>query len=113
MHRLGRYLFKQADSAEEFEQIHRLNYRTFVQEIRQHSDNGQGRLVDKYHERNVYFLALVEDRLVGMISVHDRAPFSIESRLADPTRVRRAGMRPLEVRLLAIDEGERNTYVIA
>src|SRR5262249_7362771 len=100
MLRYGRYLFKRAETADEFEQIHRLNYRTFVQEIRQHADDGQGRLVDKYHDRNVYFLCYKQDRLVGMISVHDQSPFSIESRLADASLVHQPGMRPLEVRLL-------------
>jgi aspartate aminotransferase-like enzyme len=111
--RKGRYTFKLAETAEEFEQVHRLNYRTFVHEIPQHADNGEGRLVDKYHDRNIYFLALVGDRLVGMISLHDQPPFSIESRLADSSVIRQPGMRPLEVRLLAIEPGERHTMVLA
>src|SRR5437773_2219822 len=112
MVRLGRYLFKRAETAEEVEQVHRLNYRTFVQEIPQHIDNGQGRLVDKYHDRNSYFIAVVDSRVVGMISVHDHPPFSIESRLPDPSIIRRPGMRPLEVRLLAIDPGERGKNIV-
>ena len=112
MLRLGRYLFKRAETAEEIEQVHRLNYRTFVQEIQQHDDNGQGKLVDKFHDRNIYFLALVDDRVVGMISVHDRPPFSIEARLADRSVIRKPGMRPLEVRLLAIENHERHSMVI-
>ena len=75
MLRLGRYLFKQAETAEEIEQVHRMNYRTFVREIPQHQDTGQGRLVDKYHDRNTYFIAIVEGQLVGMLSVHDGRPF--------------------------------------
>jgi aspartate aminotransferase-like enzyme len=113
MMRIGRYTFKLAQTAEDFEQIHQLNYRTFVQEIRQHVDNGQGRLVDKYHERNIYFMAQCDDQLVGMLSVHDQAPFSIETRLTDPSVVHQPGMRPLEVRLLAIEPGERHTFVFA
>ncbi len=113
MLRTGRYTFKLAETAEDFEQIHQLNYRTFVHEIRQHSDNGQGRLVDKYHDRNIYFMALSDGQLVGMISVHNQPPFSIESRLPDPSVIRQPGMRPLEVRLLAIEPGERHTSVLA
>jgi aspartate aminotransferase-like enzyme len=113
MLRIGRYRFKLADTDEDFEQIHQLNYRTFVQEIPQHRDNGQGRLVDKFHDRNIYFMALVGERLVGMISVHDQPPFSIESRLADPSIIKQPNMRPLEVRLLAIEPGERHTTVLA
>ena len=39
---VGQYVFKQAQSPEEFEQIHALNYRTFVGEIAQHPDPAQG-----------------------------------------------------------------------
>jgi aspartate aminotransferase-like enzyme len=113
MLRVGRYLFKRAETAEEFEQIHRLNYRTFVHELRQHADNGQGLLVDKYHDRNIYFIAVTQGRVVGMLSVHDEPPFSIESRLPDPTVLKKPGMRILEVRLLAIEPGERKTVVLA
>src|SRR5262245_19075428 len=105
---LGRYHFKMAQTEAEFEQVHRLNYRTFVREIPQHADTGAGRLVDKFHDWNTYFLALDGERLVGMLSVHDRAPFSVESRLDDPNLIRRPGMRPLEVRLLAIEPDERH-----
>ncbi len=110
--RLGRHSFKRAETAEEMEQVHRLNYRTFVKEIPQHSDNGEGRLVDKFHEWNTYFLALLDERVIGMISVHDRAPFSVESRLSDRSLIQQPGMRPLEVRLLAIDPDERRGPVI-
>src|SRR5262245_58031259 len=110
--RLGKYHFKAAETAEEMEQVHRLNYRTFVQEIQQHQDDGRGRLVDKFHEWNTYFLALVGDRLIGMLSVHDRAPFSVESRIDDPSKIRQPGMRPLEVRLLAIEQEERHGPVL-
>jgi hypothetical protein len=110
--RLGRYSFKQAETPEEFEQVHRLNYRTFVKEIQQHADNGDGRLVDKFHEWNTYFLALIDDRMIGMLSVHDRPPFSVESRLQDRAVVQQPGMRPLEVRLLAIEPDERHGPVL-
>lgn len=112
MLRLGRYVFKQAETAEELEQVHRLNYKTFVHEIRQHVDSGHGRLVDKYHDRNIYFLCLVDDQLVGMLSVHDDPPFSVESRLADPSMIWRPGMRPLEVRLLSVEPKERKSTVM-
>src|SRR5262249_29741031 len=68
--------------------------------------------IDKFHDLNTYFLALDGDHLVGMLSVHDRAPFSVEARLADPSVVRRPGMRPLEVRLLAIEPAERRGPVL-
>lgn len=113
MLRLGRYVFKRADSAAEFEQIHRLNYRTFVPEIRQETEPGECTLVDKFHEKNTYFLAFRDGRLVGMLSAHDQAPFSTSARLADPDVIRRPGMKPLEVRLLAVEPEERGGPVLA
>ena len=90
MYQDGGYVFKRAETNEEFEQIHRLNYRTFVAEIPQHRDPGTGRLVDKFHDKNGYFVALDCGRVIGMISVHDQPPFSVADRLSDrfDTRVK-------------------------
>jgi len=106
---IGHYIFKQADTQEEFDQIHRLNYRTFVGEIPQHPDTGTGVLIDKFHDKNSYWIVLRDGRVVGMVSAHDRPPFSIASRLPDPEILQRPGTRPLEVRLLALEPSERNS----
>src|SRR6266481_4738868 len=107
MFQFGRYTFKQAETAAEFEQIHALNYSTFVREIPQHADPGDGRLVDKFHSKNLYFVALRGARIVGMISAHDQPPFSVATRLPDPGVLVAADVRPLEIRLLAIEPRER------
>jgi hypothetical protein len=109
--RVGRYAFKRADSPAEFEQIHALNYATFVQEIPQHADPGDGRLVDKFHAKNLYFVALHTDRIVGMVSIHDEPPFSVENRLPDPAVLQAPGVCPVEVRLLAIEPQHRRGAV--
>src|SRR5258708_7942133 len=109
MLRLGRYQFKLAESDSEYEQVHRLNYRTFVREIPQHADNGAGALVDKFHDKNTYILPLRDGQIVGMLGAHSQPPFSIAARLADPSILHRPGMRPLEVRLLAVEPTERRT----
>ena len=108
MLRVGHYLFKRAESEQEFEQVHRLNHRTFVDEIPQHQPTGTGALVDKFHHKNVYLIVLRDDRVVGMVSTHDQPPFSVADRLPDPKVLDRHGTRPLEVRLLAIEPRERN-----
>src|SRR5262249_51014074 len=112
MYRDGGYVFKRADTSEEIEQVHRLNYRTFVAEIPQHHDSGDGRLVDKFHAKNTYFIALRHGQVVGMISVHDQPPFSVADRLPDPSILDRSGVRPIEVRLLAISPEQRKTTVL-
>jgi aspartate aminotransferase-like enzyme/N-acyl-L-homoserine lactone synthetase len=111
MLRVGSYVFKRAETRQEFEQIHRLNYRTFVHEIPQHSDPGNGQLVDKFHDKNAYFIVVREDRLVGMVSSHDQPPFSVADRLTDPEILVRPGTRPLEIRLLALEPDTRNSTV--
>lgn len=109
MLRVGHYLFKRAETTREFEQIHRLNHRTFVEEIPQHQSTDTGLLVDKFHQKNAYLVVLREDRVVGMVSAHDEPPFSVADRLPDPAILSEPGTRPLEVRLLAIEPDERNS----
>src|SRR5438876_12427603 len=78
--RLSHYLFRRAETPHELEQVHRLNYRTFVGEIPQHADPGTGYLIDKFHDKNQYFVALRDGRVIGMVAVHDQAPFSVTDR---------------------------------
>ncbi len=109
MLRVGHYVFKRAETSGELEQVHRLNYRTFVDEIPQHEDTGDGLLVDKFHDKNAYFIVLRQGRVVGMLGVHGQPPFSVAARLPEPDMLARPGTRPLEVRLLAIEPAERNS----
>ncbi len=110
---LGRYSFKKAETAEEFEAVHRLNYDTFVREIPQHADPGSSQLVDKYHDKNTYFIALRDSVVAGMVAVNDQPPFSIESRLPGMDLTAEFGPALLEIRLLAVQPGERNSLVFA
>ena len=111
MLRIGNYLFKRAETSQEFEEIHRLNHRTFVEEIPQHEGTENGLLIDKFHDKNSYFIVLRGGRLVGMLSTHDRVPFSVADRLPDPRILAQPDIRPLEVRLLAIEPTERNSML--
>jgi aspartate aminotransferase-like enzyme len=112
MFQAGGYVFKRAETSQELDQIHRLNYRTFVTEIPQHPDDGDGVLIDKFHSKNCYFIALEDNRVIGMISVHDEPPFSIADRLSDPSILQSPNSKPLEVRLLAIEPAKRGTTVV-
>jgi hypothetical protein len=106
MFRVGPYSFKVAETPSEFAQIHQLNYRTFVREIPQHADDQSGQLVDKFHEKNRYLIALRDETVVGMLSAHDTPPFSISARLPDPTLLTADGVVPVEIRLLAVEPAE-------
>jgi aspartate aminotransferase-like enzyme/GNAT superfamily N-acetyltransferase len=96
----------------EFEQIHRLNYRTFVEEIGQHSENEQRRLVDRFHEENTYIVAIDGQKVIGMICVRDCRPFSLDEKLPNLDEYLPPKKNICEVRLLAIEKKYRNTRVI-
>jgi N-acyl-L-homoserine lactone synthetase len=108
----GRYVFKQAETEQEFAEIHRLNYRTFVAELGQYPDAEGSQHVDKFHDKNTYFIAMDAGRVAGMISVHDQPPYSIEQRLSDKSLLTNLGPRLLEVRLLAVEPSMRHSMVI-
>jgi N-acyl-L-homoserine lactone synthetase len=113
MLQFGRYSIKRAQTADELEQIHRLNHRIFAEELGQHVASSDGRMVDKFHDKNIYFIALAEGHVLGMISAHDKAPFSVADRLPDAAILDRPGRRPLEVRLLAVEPAHRTGSVMA
>jgi len=97
--------FKVATEDWEFEQIHQLNYRTFVEEIPQHQPSSTPRLVDKFHNENTYLICLCGRRIVGMMAaagaVLSRWTRSCQSGLLLPP-----GRRTCEIRLLSV---ERNS----
>ena len=95
----------------EFEAIHRLNYRTFVEEIPQHQPAEQPRLVDKFHDENTYLICLAGDRLVGMVAARGQRPFSLDQKLPNLDTHLPPGRRPCEVRLLSVEKEFRNSQV--
>jgi aspartate aminotransferase-like enzyme len=103
--------FKIATEEWEYEQIHELNYRTFVEEIPQHQPAEQPRLVDKFHEENTYLICLAGGRVVGMMAARGRRPFSLDQKLPNLDSFLPAGRRPCEVRLLAVEKEYRNSQV--
>ncbi len=110
---VGPYRIKFAATAAEIDQVHALNCETFAGEIPQHEAPANRRLVDKFHDKNSYIIALRDERVVGMVSFHDQAPFSVASRMTDPMILARPNTRPLEVRLLAVTRDERSSPVFA
>jgi predicted N-acetyltransferase YhbS len=111
-----RYRFLVATTPDQFEQIHRLNYRTFVEEIPQHEPNPERRKVDRFHDENTYVVCELDGRVIGMICVRDRRPFSVDEKIGRfedhlPPSVPRPEF-PCEVRLLAIEPEHRHGRVI-
>ena len=101
------YIFKIADCEEEFQQIHRLNYQTFSEEIPQHEKNEEGILVDKFHENNTYLIIKKDSEVIGMVCVCDKRPFSIEQKLEDFESYLPESGSIFETRLLALKKEHR------
>jgi aspartate aminotransferase-like enzyme len=105
------YQIKIAAEPQEIEQIHRLNYKTFVEEIPQHPPNNERRIIDKYHDENTYVICLIGDQLVGMAAVRNRRPFSLDAKVPDLDCYLPPFRSVCEIRLLAIEPQHRNGQV--
>ena len=97
--------FKVADDPSEIEQVFRLAYETFVEEIPQHPPNADRRYVDRFHAENTYLVAVSGDEVVGMLTIRGARPFSLDEKLeklggVDPFLP--PGRRVCELRLLAV-----------
>jgi len=97
-------VFKVASERREFEQIHSLNYRTFVERIPQHPPNVEKKLVDKFHKENTYFICLRDKKLLGMICVRDKRPFSLDEKLENLNDYLPVAKSICEIRLLAVEK---------
>lgn len=104
--------FKIATEDWEFEQIHRLNYRTFVEEIPQHQPNIERRLVDKFHHENTYLICLDGTKLQGMVATRDKRPFSLDDKLANLDNHLPPYRSICEFRLLAIEKDCRHAAIL-
>lgn len=106
-------LFKIATTAGEFDQVHRLNYRTFVEEIPQHAPNPEGRHVDKFHADNTYIIGVRDGRVIAQLAIRRRRPFSLDAKLPNLDQWLPPGRNVVELRLLAVDPAHRNGPVPA
>ncbi len=103
--------FKIATEDWEFELVHQLNYKTFVEEIPQHQPSATPRLVDKFHAENTYLICLNGKELAGMMAVRGKRPFSLDQKLPDLDTHLPPGRRPCELRLLAVEKDYRTGQV--
>src|ERR1700755_3520637 len=96
--------FKTASEDWEFEEIHRLNYKTFVEEIPQHKAAPTHRLGDKFHSEKNYLICLCGRKLAGMLAVRNNRPFSLDQKLENLDSYLPSGRNVCEIRLLAVDK---------
>ncbi len=105
--------YKTATDDPEFEQIHRLNHDTFAAEIPQHPCKADRRLVDRFHAENTYIVGLDGRRVIAMVAMRARRPFSLDAKVPDLDSHLPPGACPCEIRLLAVEQGYRGCGVFA
>src|ERR1019366_3111018 len=105
-------VFKFASEDWELEEIHRQNYKTFVEEIPQHQPSPAHRLVDKFHAQNTYLICLSGRKLAGMLAVRGDRPFSLDQKLDHLDSYLPSGRRICEIRLLAVERKFRGAQVL-
>lgn len=103
------FVFKIANTEHEFQEIHALNYRTFVEEIPQHDRHPSHMLRDKFHDENTYIICLKNEQLAGMIAVRSNRPFSLDTKIGRvENQLPFEANNLVEIRLLAIEKKYRN-----
>jgi GNAT superfamily N-acetyltransferase len=107
------YQFRFAASEADLLGVRRLNHQTFAGELGQHEVTPDGLLPDRFEHKSRYRIALQGGTVVGMVSVCDQPPWSIEKRLPAPDALSALPAPLLEVRLLAIDPAHRHQMVLA
>ena len=104
-------IIKLANDLDEFMQIHQLNYKTFVEEIPQHKQNEEKKLVDKFHDKNHYIIAKRGEKVVGMVCYNLQRPFSLDAKIDGFETYLPKYKRLAEIRLLSVSPDERNPRV--
>lgn len=104
--------YKIAKEKSEFDQIYRLNYKTFVEEIPQHPPNPDRILVDRFDHENTYLIGVHQDQLVCMIAVRDKRPFSLDQKLENLDSYLPPGRSVCELRLLSVDKRYRTGQIL-
>jgi GNAT superfamily N-acetyltransferase len=109
----SRRIYRIAREPWELEQIHRLNYRTFVEEIPQHPPNPDRRLVDPLLSRSTPFVCVEGRRLIGMMMISGERPFSLDGKLPGLDSYIPVTRKPCEIRLLMIEPRYRRGRIFA
>ncbi len=105
-------VFKIAEFDFEFEKINQLNYETFVEEIPQHKDNKEKTLKDKFDNENIYFIALRDQKLLGMLAIRDKRPFSLDQKIENLDTYLPSAKSICEIRLLSVRKENRNGFIL-
>jgi len=104
--------FKIAREPRELEQIHKLHYKAFVEEIPQHTPNADQRHIDRFHDENTYAVALDGERVIGSLAMRSQRPFSLDGKIPNLDSYLPPNHNFCEVRLLNIAKEHRTGNVL-
>jgi aspartate aminotransferase-like enzyme len=104
--------FKIATEDWEFEQIHKLNYQTFAEEIPQHPPESSKRLIDRFHRDNTYIVCVHGRQLLAMLSINEKRPFSLDQKLENLNSYLPRSQSICELRLLSIQASYRGGRIL-
>jgi ribosomal protein S18 acetylase RimI-like enzyme len=100
--------FKIACEDYEFEQIHKLNYEVYVEELGKEPPNPERRLVDRFHEENTYLICLDGHEVVGMMAIRAERPFSLDEKMQEVDAYLPPHNKACEFRVLAVRKDYRS-----
>lgn len=106
-------IWKRLTEPWELDQVYLLNHRTFAEEIPQHAERPDRRLVDARLADSVAFVALAEARVIGMVAVSSKRPFSLDAKVPDLDGYLPPHERACEVRLLSVEPERRGGAAFA
>lgn len=92
---------------DEFDKIYKLNHEIFADEIPQHEKRADGKLIDAFHEKNTYIVALDGEELIGMVCYNPLRPFSLDKKMEDLDKYLPPHNKLVEVRLFAVRKDRR------
>ena len=104
--------FRIATEDWEIDQVNRLNYETFVEEIPRYQPNSNMELVDKFAGESVYIICLRNGGLLGMLSILESRPFSLDGKLDDLDSYLPQANSMCEMRLLTVRKTDRHSRVV-
>lgn len=96
------FTVKTPESPAEFDSMWRLNHDVFARELGQHAARADGRLVDKFHGKNIYRVAWDGERVLGMVCAHMTPPFSVVGHFGETAAREIVPGVTAEIRLLAL-----------
>jgi GNAT superfamily N-acetyltransferase len=104
--------FKIAETIDEFDQIARIIHQTFAVEIPQYPRSEDGKLVDKFHEKNTYIIGKDGSRIVAMLAINDLRPFSLDEKVPELDSYLPPHKHAVEVRLLSVAPEFRGHHIL-